>query len=142
MKKILFSGVTNTLRTDMGLSLLRIFTGLSLALAHGMGKVPPSTGFIEHTADLGFPLPALFGWLAGFSEFFGALFLAFGLFTRPAAIMVAATMFVAGFINHSADPYGSAEKAYLYFAIAILFLILGSGRYSLDNIIRKRLKLY
>jgi putative oxidoreductase len=140
MKKVLFSGITNTPKTDLSLSLLRVFTGLSLALAHGLGKVPPSAGFIEHTADLGFPLPILFGWLAGLSELVGALFLAVGLFTRPAAFMIAGTMFVAGFINHTSDPYGSAEKAYLYFAIAVLYLILGSGRYSVDSLVRNKLK--
>ena len=141
MIKYLFSGITNTIKTDLSLALLRLFTGLSLALAHGIGKVPPSAGFIEHTASLGFPLPTFFGWLAGLSEFVGALLLAFGLFTRPAALMVAATMFVAGFINHSSDPYGSAEKAYLYFAVSVLYLVLGSGKYSLDSIARNRLKL-
>jgi len=138
MKKILFSGTENTIVTDLSLALLRLFAGLSLALAHGIGKIPPSEGFIEHIADLGFPLPEFFSWSAGLAEFAGALLLAFGLFTRPAAFIVAINMFVAGFINHAHDPFSSAEKAILYFAIALLFLVLGSGRFSIDSWVRKR----
>ena len=120
------------------MALFRLFAGLSMALGHGIKKVPPSEGFIEHTADLGFPFPEFFAYSAGLAEFGGALLLAFGLFTRPAAFFVALTMFVAGFINHAGDPFGTAEKAYLYFAIAVLYLVLGSGRFSVDSWARKR----
>jgi len=141
MKKILFSGTENNLATDIVLALFRIFVGLSMGLVHGLGKVPPSAGFIEHVGSLGFPMPDLFAWSAGLAEFAGALLLAFGLFTRPAAFFVAITMFVAGLINHAGDPYGAAEKAYLYLAIAIIYLILGSGRYSADSWLRKKLNI-
>jgi putative oxidoreductase len=141
MKKIFFSGTENSIKTDLSLALLRLYAGLSLAIAHGIGKMPPAEGFIEHTADLGFPLPEFFAWSASLAEFAGALLLSIGLFTRPAAFFVAATMFVAGFINHANDPYGLAEKAYLYLAIAGLFLVLGSGRFSVDNWIRKKLNI-
>ena len=123
------------------LALFRVFAGLSLALAHGFKKVPPSEGFIEHTGDLGFPMPEFFAYSAGLAEFAGGLLLAFGLFTRPAAFFVTITMFVAGFINHAGDPFGTAEKAYIYFAIAILYLVLGSGRFSADSCVRKRLNI-
>jgi len=141
MKKLLFSGTENTLTTDLSLTLLRIYIGFSMAFAHGIKKLPPSEGFIEHTGDLGFPLPLVFAWSASLAEFAGALLLAFGLFTRPAAFFVAATMFVAGFVNHAGDPYGNAEKAIMYFAIAVVYLVLGSGRYSLDSFFRRKLNI-
>ena len=141
MKKLLFSGIENSLTTDLSLALFRLFAGLSLALGHGIKKVPPSAGFIEHTGDLGFPFPEFFAYSAGLTEFAGALLLAIGLFTRPAAFFVAITMFVAGFINHANDPFGTAEKAYLYFAIAVLYLVLGSGRFSADSWARRRFNL-
>ena len=83
------------------------------------------------------PWPEFFAYAAGLSELAGALLLV--LFTRPAAFFISITMFVAGFINHANDPFAKAEKAYLYFAIAILYLVLGSGRFSADSWIRKRL---
>ena len=141
MKKFLFSGTENTVTTDLILTLLRVYIGFSMAFAHGIKKIPPSEGFIEHTGDLGFPIPLIFAWSAGLAEFAGALLLAFGLFTRPAAFFVAATMFVAGFINHAGDPYGNAEKAFMYFAIAVVYLVLGSGRYSLDSLFRRKLNI-
>ncbi len=141
MKKLLFAGIENNYTTDISLALLRLFTGLSLALAHGKDKIPPSDGFVEHTASLGFPIPEFFAWAAGLSEFGGALLLAFGLFTRPAAFFVACTMFVAGFINHANDPYGAAEKAFLYLALALLYLVLGAGRFSLDSLFRRKLNI-
>lgn len=42
-------------------------------------------------------------------------------------------MLVAGLMQHAADPFGKKEKALLYFAISILFLLVGSGRYGLDS---------
>jgi len=141
MKKLLFSGTENSITTDLVLALFRLFAGLSLGLVHGMGKFPPSAGFIEHTESLGFPFPVLFAYGAALAEFIGSLLLAFGLFTRPAAFFVASTMFVAGFINHADDPFATAEKAYLYFAIALIYLVLGSGRFSADNWLRRKLNI-
>ncbi|MEN8251595.1 MAG: DoxX family protein, partial [Bacteroidota bacterium] len=139
MKKLLFNGTENTITTDFTLALLRLFTGLSMAFAHGLRKIPPSEGFIEHTGEMGFPLPEAFAWSAGLAEFAGGILLAIGLMTRPAAFFVAVTMFVAGFVNHGGDPFGIGEKAYLYFAISILYMIIGSGRYSMDSVMRRKL---
>jgi len=141
MKKALFSGTDNTITTDLMLAILRVFTGFAMAYGHGIKKVPPSEGFINHIGDLGFPLPTFFAYAAGYSEFFGAILLACGLLTRPAAFLVAATMFVAGFINHADDPFGSAEKAYLYFVLGLVYMVVGSGKYSFDYLIRRKLNI-
>jgi putative oxidoreductase len=140
MKKLLFAGTENSETTDIVLAMFRVFTGLSLAMAHGIKKVPPSDGFIRGTNEMGFPFPEFFAYGAGIAEFAGGLLLAIGLLTRPAAFFVAITMFVAAFIKHGDDPFGTAEKAFIYFAIALVYVILGSGRYSLDSLVRKRLK--
>ena len=139
MKKVLFSGTDNTITTDLMLAILRVFTGLAMAFGHGINKVPPSDGFIKNTGELGFPFPTFFAYAAGYSEFFGAILLALGLLSRPAAFLVSATMFVAGFINHAGDPFGRAEKAYLYFLLRLVYLVLGSGKFSLDYLIRRKL---
>ena len=124
---------------NMGLAVVRIFAGLAIAFGHGLGKIPPSAGFIESVGNLGFPLPSVFGWAAGISEFFGGLLLAFGLFTRPSTIFMAFTMAVAAFIRHAEDPFSVKEKAFLYMVIFILFLLSGSGKYGIDHFIRKKL---
>lgn len=118
--------------------LLRLFAGLSMAFAHGLGKVPPSEQFIEGVTGLGFPMPGLFAWCAGLSELLGGLLLALGLFTRPAALAVAFTMAVAGFGRHAADPFQRKELAFVYLAIGVFYLLSGAGRYSLDAMLSKR----
>lgn len=123
---------------DRGLLLLRVFAGLSLALAHGLGKLPPSERFLAGVTEMGCPLPALFGWAAALSEFAGRIFIAFGLLTRPAALFVAITMGVAAFIRQAGGPFGERELALLYGAAAVMLLLTGAGRYSIDDRLRGR----
>jgi putative oxidoreductase len=139
MMGFLFGGVDIRPKAgNVGLMLLRIYTGLSLAFAHGVGKVPPSEGFVGGVTKLGFPMPALFAWAAGSAELFGGVFLAAGFMTRPAAFFVAFTMLVAGLIQHAADPFGRKEKAFLFLFIAILYMLIGAGRYSVDGVIKRQ----
>jgi len=123
---------------NLGLTILRVFVGLSIAFGHGLGKLPPSERFIEGTGNLGFPLPAFFAWSAGISEFFGGLLLALGLLTRPSAFFLAITMAVAAFLRHADDPFSGKEKALLFFVIFLLYLIVGSGKYGVDSLLRRR----
>jgi putative oxidoreductase len=123
---------------DAGLLVLRLFAGLALAFGHGAGKLPPSERFVASTAEMGFPLPELFAWAAGLSEFAGGLLLALGLLTRPAAFFIACTMATAGFLRHADDPFADKEKALLFLAVAVLFLLAGSGRYGLDRLLHRR----
>lgn len=122
---------------DAGLTLLRVFAGLSLALAHGLGKVPPSDKFVEGVAEMGFPAAGLFAWAAALAELAGGALVALGLATRPAAAMAAFTMVVAGFVRHAPDPYAKKEMAFLYLAIMTAFVLVGGGRLSLDAIVRR-----
>lgn len=138
-KSLLFGGAGGrTQAADVGLLLLRLFTGLALAFGHGIGKLPPSAGFVERTGSLGFPIPEFFAWAAGLAEFGGGLLLALGLMTRPASFFIGFTMLVAAFGRHAADPFGQKEKALLYLAIAMLYLLIGAGRYSVDHWLGKK----
>ena len=123
---------------NVGLAILRVFSGVAMALAHGLGKLPPSAGFIHATAEMGFPFPAMFAWLAALSEFGGGLLLALGALTRPSALFVGITMAVAAFIRHAPDPFGRKELALLYLAIMVAFALIGAGRYSVDGWLRRR----
>jgi putative oxidoreductase len=134
-----FSGAaTGSRATDAGLLLLRVIGGAALAFGHGMGKVPPSDGFIGRVGQMGLPAPELFAWLAMTAEFGGAILLIVGLLTRPAALLVCGNMLIVALLGHAGDPFGDREKAVLFGAIALLFLLAGAGRYSLDALIRGR----
>lgn len=125
---------------DAGLAILRVFTGLALALAHGVSKVPPSDGFIRRVGEMGLPAPEIMAWLAGLAEFGGGLLLAIGLATRPAALLIAVTMAIAAFVAHASDPFAGRELAFLFLAAALCFTFTGAGRYSLDHSIKRRVR--
>jgi putative oxidoreductase len=114
---------------------LRAFAGTSLALAHGLTKLPPTEPFMKGVTALGLPPQA--AWLSGFAEFFCGLLIAIGLGTRPAALIVTTNMSVAAFRQHASDPYLRAELAYLYLAVAVMFVLVGAGRVSLDRMIKR-----
>lgn len=123
---------------DVGLLLFRVFVGLALAWGHGIGKLPPSERFIAGVAEMGFPAHVVFAWAAGLAEFLGGHLIALGLLTRPAALFIAITMSVAAFIRQAGDPFTDIEKALLVLAAAVLLMLTGAGRYSVDAWLRAR----
>jgi putative oxidoreductase len=123
---------------DLGLALVRVGFGLSLALAHGLGKVAHPDQFVNGLAQGGFPAPAVLGWVALLSEFGGGLLLALGLLTRPAAAFVVGTLGVAAFHVHAADPYQRKELALAYVVVGLALLVAGPGRFSLDALLARR----
>lgn len=138
LKNVLFGGESGlSFPANAGLALLRIFIGVSLLLAHGSGKIPPSEQFIGGTANIGFPAPTFFAWAAALSESLGGAFLALGLFTRPAAFFICCVMLTALLGVHRADPYQKQELAFLYFFASAAFLLMGSGDWSLDRFLRR-----
>lgn len=125
------------INTDAGLLVLRVCAGLFMAFGHGLGKIPPSSGLIETTGKLGFPMPVLFAWMAGLSEFLGGLLIALGLFTRPAAFFWILTMGTAAFLRHADDPFSTKEKALLYLTVGLFLALSGGGKYSLSKLLFK-----
>lgn len=137
VKRILFGGTpAGSWLAELGTLVLRIFAGLTLAVFHGFPNLPPGSWLVDTTASLGFPFPTGFAWAAKISEFVGGILLALGLFTRPAALLIVATLGTAAFHYHSADPFKIKELAMLYLAIAIMFLFKGAGVWSIDRVIR------
>ncbi len=56
-----------------------------------------------------------------------------GFKTRWAAIPTAFTMFIAAFVIHGSDPFGTKEKALLFFVVFLVVFLLGPGKYSVDK---------
>lgn len=139
LRSILFGGYAlPSLRADVGDLILRGVAGLSLAFAHGYGKLAAERfqGFTGGVEKLGFPAPSFFAGAAVFAELVGGILLAVGLLTRPAAFLIACTMAVAAFLRHAPDPFNVKELAFLYLAISLCYLLRGAGRLSADHVIR------
>ena len=122
----------------LGLLVSRLVFGLSMAIAHGVGKVPPSEKFINKVDALGFPSPELFAWGAGLSELIGGCLIAAGLLTRLSSLFLLSTMIVAVFVAHAGDPFAKQELGLLYGAFSLLLILTGPGKFSLDNLVFNR----
>lgn len=134
MKRLLIQGTDEgSALSELAMTALRVFTGLSMAFAHGLKKLPPPQGLIDGVGAMGFPAPELFAWSAALAEFVGGLLLAAGLLTRPAALSVAFTMLVAAFGAHAADPFQKKELALLYLFVSLIFVVRGAGKWSIDR---------
>lgn len=74
-----------------------------------------------------------FGFMAAFSESIGALLIAFGLLTRPAAFLLGITMLVATSKNLMKGGIDGSELSLIFLMLCIYILLKGPGRYSLDR---------
>lgn len=124
--------------SDLGLLLFRLFVGLTMAIAHGYGKLPPSEQLIQGVAGMGFPMPVVFAWAAALAEFLGGIAIAIGLFTRFSALSLGFTMAMAAFIVHAQDAFQVKELAFFYLASCVLLIFTGAGKYSVDKILCKK----
>ena len=122
------------------LAIVRIFTGI-LMLVHG--KVVFDSEMMKGMAgslgsELGLPFPILMAYLAKGAEFFGGLLFALGLFTRFTTIPLLITMAVAVFGSHHGQITGDGEHAFLFLLIFAAYFFIGSGKWSIDYLIKKR----
>ncbi len=122
------------------LTALRVFAGLSMALAHGYPKVfhGKLAGLSSRVSDWGWPFPTFFAWSAGLGELLGGLALALGILVRPLTPFAMGTMLVAAFVAHADDPWGKKEFPLLYFFIFLFFFVQGPGPFSLETWLRQR----
>ena len=136
MINLLMPPATST-RTSTGLLILRVVAGLAF-MFHGWGKIQNPTGWMGPNANI----PGVFQALAAISEFGGGLAWILGALMPLASFGLVCTMAVAAYMHAFIlkDPFvakgpgkGSYELAAVYFCVALLFLLAGPGRFSLDQ---------
>jgi putative oxidoreductase len=123
---------------DLALLLIRLLAGYAFVL-HGWGKIQNPLNWMGQ----GSSIPGIFQALAAVSEFGGGFALITGFLTRLGALGIGCTMAVAVYMHRfvMGDPFmnlsggRSYEPASVYLVIALLLLIAGPGRFSLDRII-------
>jgi len=120
----------------IGLLVLRLVAGSAMML-HGWPKIQHAFSWMPPEA----PVPGVLQALAALAEFGGGLCWVLGLLTPFASFLIFCTMAFATVAVHlsqrhpfvAATPGGpSFESALSYLAIAVLFLLAGPGRLSLD----------
>jgi putative oxidoreductase len=110
-----------------------------LILLHGVAKITGSIGFITGlVAKLG--LPPEVGYLVYAGEVIAPLMVLFGIWTRPAALVIAINMIVAIMLVHTAELFQltktggwALELQGIYLASAIAVALLGAGAYSIGG---------
>ena len=123
---------------DAALLILRLVLGF-LILAHGISKLPPPP---KEVAELFAKanLPAVLAWGVYLGEIVAPILLIIGVWTRLAAILIAANMVFAVLLVHTGElftlnPEGGyaleLQAMYLFVAIALAFT--GAGRLSVGG---------
>jgi putative oxidoreductase len=132
----LFSTKYSSGAFNAGILVLRLTSGI-LMMNHGYEKL---VNFSQKKGEfmnfLGMGQTASLA-LTVFAEFFCALFIIIGLFTRLATIPLIVVMCVALFQAHNSDFFGLGEKAALYLGAYLTLLFVGPGKVSVDNMIGK-----
>lgn len=138
MKKFFFK-ITSTDRNcmDVAALFLRLFAGCMM-LTHGWAKIV-AFPTLMHT----FPDPLGMGSAVSLTMIILAeagcsVLLILGLLTRLATLPLIFGMLVVIFALHGADPFSAKELPILYIGIYIVLLLIGGGRFSLDEMIRYR----
>lgn len=127
--------------TNLGLFILRLGVGASFVYYHGWGKITGGPDRWErlgnNMSELGIDFwPTFWGFMAAFAEFGGGILLLLGLFTRPAALLLAFTMLIAMLKHMTANESFTHPLEMMVVFTAVAFL--GAGKWSLDARIRFR----
>jgi putative oxidoreductase len=116
----------------------------------GLGKLRNQPKIIEFFTSLNIPFPALNAHFVSGLEFFGGILLILGLFSRPISFLLTGSMFVAfwtadhdALVSIFSDPdkfYAAAPYTFLF--AALMILVFGPGKLSLDALIATKFRPY
>jgi putative oxidoreductase len=124
---------------DGGMLLLRVAVSLEIAIVHGFKKIGVGVGQAENIPNpLHFPEAFNNVFAIGANIIF-PFFVLIGLFTRLATLPTLAVTLTGYFVVHWNDSLLLRDTPFIYSLIFLMILILGPGKYSLDNSIHKKL---
>jgi putative oxidoreductase len=141
-----FAGIYSAF-DPFALPLLRVVMGLVL-VPHGCQKLFGwfgGMGFEKFTTafdKMGWYPAAFWVALVALTETLGGLMLAFGFLTRFAAAAIVIFMLNAMWATSAKGFFwaqGGMEYALIIFTVALVFLVKGGGRYSVDHALGKEL---
>lgn len=123
---------------DLGKLLLRLVLGV-LILLHGIAKIMAGPAFIISSVTAA-GLPAQLAYLVYVGEVVAPILLIVGIWSRPAALIIAGNMVFAIFLVHmkqlgSLNDQGgwALELQGMFLVTALALVFLGAGRFSLGG---------
>ena len=128
---------------DWAIVVLRIIPSFYLFYYHGYKKLVNGAASWEWLGKAALTIIGIdfghvfFGFLAAVSEGILTWMVIIGLFTRLSCIFLMITMFFAGLYHLVGGD--SPEYAFIYLSIYLGVFLLGSGKYSIDNYLNKKL---
>lgn len=121
---------------NLGMFILRVVLGLLVA-SHGYAKLI-KFGTLKYKFMNFMHLGSTTSLsLVIFAELICSVFLILGLFTRIASVFIIITMIVVVFIASQGNIFAQGERGAIYLAAAIMILLCGPGRISVDGMIGK-----
>jgi putative oxidoreductase len=121
---------------------VRLYWGWQL-IQSGWGKLHHLPNVTEFFTSLGLPMPRQTALAISSLEFFGGIFLALGLLSRPTALVLTVNMIVAyvtadreALLSIFSDPdkfYAAAP--YTFLVASLIILIFGPGKIALDTLL-------
>ncbi|MGB7291449.1 MAG: DoxX family protein [Thermodesulfobacteriota bacterium] len=130
--------VPQSIPASAALFLIRLIAGAAFVL-HGWGKIQTPFGWNPPESPIS--IPVIFQFLAAISEFGGGIAWILGFLTPVGSLGIGCTMAVAVYFHSMImkDPFvnmtggSSFEPALVYLGVALVFLVLGPGKFSLDK---------
>ncbi len=124
----------------------RLYWGWQL-IQSGWGKLHNLPKVTDFFTSLNMPMPAQMAVAISCVEFFGGIFLAVGLLSRLTALVLTVNMIMAYVIadrealrSFFSDPDKfSAAAPYVFLIAALIILIFGPGKVSLDTLLHRML---
>jgi putative oxidoreductase len=121
---------------------VRLYWGWQLTQS-GWGKLHHLPNVTEFFTSLGLPMPRQTALAISCLEFFGGIFLAVGLLSRPTALVLTVNLIVAyitadreALLSIFSDPdkfYAAAP--YTFLVASLIILIFGPGKIALDTLL-------
>ena len=121
---------------DLALLLVRVALGVVFVM-HGWQKLTTigHAGFAGMLASMGVPFPAAFAAIVLAVELGGGLAILAGLLARPAGLLLAVNMLVAGSLVHLKNGFflpNGFEFTFVLMLLSLAITAAGAGAYSLD----------
>lgn len=128
----------STVGTDFGKLILRLALGV-LIMLHGIAKVSSGpAAIVGMVVEAGLPGPV--GYLVYVGELLAPLLVILGLWTRPAALVIAVNMVVAVGLAHMDQLWSMSrqggwalELQGMYLFVALALALIGAGRFSVGG---------